>query len=135
MPLDVSVELILTENAHGAFKGPVSYQGFTDWHVFAPINPRLLVVMRQNILESYAGLPEEIGTILTFLQEQNVEQVCALYEDSLGARCCLEHLPLKSAQTSYETVQNAGAIKADSTCYLRDTDVFTLKFLLSSFPF
>jgi hypothetical protein len=51
-----------------------------------------------------------------------------LYEDSLGARSCLEHLPLKSAGTSYETVQNAGAIKADSTCYLRDTDVFTFKF-------
>jgi hypothetical protein len=126
-PLDVSDEFILIENAYGVFEGPSNYQGWTNWHVFAPINPRLLVVMRQNILESYAGLLEEIGTILTFLQEQKVEQVCALYEDSLGARSCLEHLPLESAETSYETVQNAGAIKADATCCLRDTDVFTFK--------
>jgi hypothetical protein len=72
--LDVSDEFILTENAYGVFEGPNSYQGWTDWHVFAPTNPRLLVVMRQNILESYAGLLEEIGTILMFLQEQKVSR-------------------------------------------------------------
>ncbi|PLN86936.1 hypothetical protein BDW42DRAFT_189850 [Aspergillus taichungensis] len=62
-PESPQLEFLLTENAYGVFEGP-SDCGFdartgklvpglyTEWHMFAPVAPRLLIILRSNMLSS-----------------------------------------------------------------------------------
>lgn len=53
-PKDLSLgkdEFFVTENAYGIYEGPNNPSGWTDCHVFAPVTPKLMIVMRQNFLQ------------------------------------------------------------------------------------
>ncbi|OAL27471.1 hypothetical protein AYO20_09754 [Fonsecaea nubica] len=46
-------EFMLTQNAYSIFEGPNDETQWTDWHVFAPISPNLMIIMRKNVLQRW----------------------------------------------------------------------------------
>lgn len=51
-------EFFITENAYSIYEGPNDPSCWTDCHVFAPVTPKLMIVMRQNFLQK-SNHPEE----------------------------------------------------------------------------
>jgi len=54
VPADKDDTFILTQNAYGITEGPNSSSGWTSWHFFSPISPRLLIVLRHNDIIPYS---------------------------------------------------------------------------------
>jgi Protein of unknown function (DUF4238) len=129
-PEDIAEEFVLTENAYSIFEGPVDHQGWADWHVFAPVNPRLLIVMRQQDLQPITGVPEELKSQFSIFQEETVARICSLYQDPLRARSCLADLPVGRPQTNYDRFDRGRATLADREPCFRKEDNFTFKFFV-----
>jgi Protein of unknown function (DUF4238) len=121
-------EFVLTENAYGIFEGPNGHQGWLDWHVFAPINPRFLIVMRQNILRPSTGLPDEYRKKHADIGEEFIKQLCKRYDNPAGARSCLEDLPVEGPRTSYPLPRQAAPAGRSREPLFRDADNFTFQF-------
>ena len=51
-------KFLLTQNAYGVFEGPISSWGWTSWHFFSPISPRLLVLLRHKEIGDYRDFPD-----------------------------------------------------------------------------
>ena len=49
-PNDPADDFLLTQNAYGVFEGPHSSGNWTDWHHFAPVSPKVMIVLRSHIL-------------------------------------------------------------------------------------
>jgi Protein of unknown function (DUF4238) len=126
-PGDRTDEFILTENAYGVFEGPSNSFEWTDWHVFAPINPRLLIVMPHDVLHPFEGIPADISTEMSESFARAVEKICNEYEDPTMARSCLADLPVKRPQPSYPRFRRVSATHP-SQHRLRETDTFTFEF-------
>ena len=125
-PVAVDEEFLLTENAYGIFEGPCSHLGWTDWHTFAPINPRLMIIMRNQSLGTARGLPSALRDALATAQVAAIEAMTSIYEDPLAAHSYLEDLPVGRPTTSYPTVQK---MVGDSAPFeFSSKDLFTFKF-------
>ena len=125
-PLNANEEFLLTENAYGIFEGPCSHLGWLDWHTFAPINPKLMIIMRNQNLGTVRGLPSALREPLVRAQLAAIEAMTSQYEDPLAARSYLEDLPVGRPTPKYPTVHrivgDAGPFKFSSK------DSFTFKF-------
>jgi Protein of unknown function (DUF4238) len=127
-PQNISDEFVLTENAYSVFEGPINHESWTDWHVFAPVKPTLLIVMRQNVLQPIKGLPAEFTSRFSMLQEEKVAQICNLYKDPSGARSCLVDLPVERPQPSYDPLDRGSSLVPGTKPWFKNKDNFTFKF-------
>ena len=105
-------EIILTENAYSIHEGPVSpfldpvtkkmTQGsYTELHLFAPVSPKLIMVLRSFVLP----VPEEdANEEVRVWRESMLEQVKAQHDFSQPTDSLLEDLPIRKARTSYTRI-------------------------------
>ncbi|KAI5782678.1 hypothetical protein EDC01DRAFT_222222 [Geopyxis carbonaria] len=119
-PADAADEFLLSENAYGVFEGPNQPTAWTDFHVFAPIAPRLLIVMRSNMLPS--GIAEEDPARHALFTDN-----AALFPDPSTAVSCLHDMPIAIARNNYSRVVNGRSYMLP-TRMGPDKHVFTFSF-------
>ena len=116
-------EFLLTQNSYSVFEGPNSPNGaWTDFHVFAPVSPRLLMVTRSCLLPS--GIDGENG------EEERLamlEHCKSMHFDLSSADSCLEDLPVAKARTNYTKMLD-GKLVPLPTKISREKHVFFFKF-------
>ena len=113
-PADVAEEFLLTENLYSIHEGPVSLlsdpntketrQGaYTEFHTFAGISPRLMIVLRSFVLP----VPEEDANEEVKLWRQNCfEQIAAQHGNPTDVRSLFEDLPISKARNTYTRIVN-----------------------------
>ncbi|GMF71659.1 unnamed protein product [Aspergillus oryzae] len=108
-------EFILTHNAYGVFEGPSDVQidpttggaiegAYTEYHNFAPISAKLIIILRSSLLvdpskEGAEDLQEEWENLREEVRKQH------LFPDK-AAVSLLESLPIKKRGNSYSTTIN-----------------------------
>ena len=116
-------EFLLTQNSYSVFEGPNSPSGaWTDFHVFAPVSPRLLLVTRSFLLPS--GIDGEEG------EEERLAMLdhCkSMHFDLSSADSCLEDLPIAKARNNYTRMLD-GKLVLLPTKVSREKHVFIFKF-------
>lgn len=107
-------EFILTENAYNIHEGPVSLlinpdtnetttSSYTEFHRFAVISPKLMMVLRSHLLP----VPEEDSDEKIKCWRENLLQLNAIqHVDPLRANSMLEDLPVTKARNSYTKLEN-----------------------------
>ncbi|KAL8789537.1 MAG: hypothetical protein Q9195_006764 [Heterodermia aff. obscurata] len=122
-PETADEEFLLTQNSYGVFEGPSSPSGaWTDYHVFAPVSPRLLMVTRSFLLPSgndgEAGEEERLAML---------EQSKSMHFDPASADSCLEDLPIAKARNNYTRMLD-GKLVLLPTRISREKHIFFFKF-------
>jgi hypothetical protein len=115
-PNDPNDEFVLTENCYNVHEGPNSialnpntgeYEvtGWTSYHEFSPITPKLMLVLRSMLLPN----PEEDTNegIKRWRKELN-EANASFHGGSDTAKSLLEDLPIKQPRNSYSQVSTEG---------------------------
>ncbi|ELR09756.1 hypothetical protein VC83_01180 [Pseudogymnoascus destructans] len=107
-------EFLLTENGYGIHEGPVSGQvdpstgkftatSYTEYHVFAVISPRLMIVLRSFILPN--PMEDNLQGIREF--RQTVYRICAsTHVNPNEEHSILADLPILQAHNSYTKYKN-----------------------------
>lgn len=134
-PSDLGEEFILTDNAFSIHEGPVDYtidrftgeqirNAYTEFHVLSVISPRLVMILRHNLL------PEPLEDQIPG-QHKRRELMLAchvsVHVDPRYAKSMLQDLPIAKARSSYTVVENgqlALAPGADGVPHKRDTFKF-----------
>ena len=108
-------EFILSANAYSIHEGTVSSVthvetgqedtvAYTEFHLFAPISPKIILVLRSFLLP----LPEEdVDQRIAQFRQQMVALTTAQHHDPQRSRSMLEDLPVTKAKCSYV---NAGRV-------------------------
>ncbi|CEI68096.1 unnamed protein product [Fusarium venenatum] len=137
-PSNPDDEFVLTDNSYNVFEGPNHFaqdihtgevHGVADvnFHEFAPVSPRLMIVLRHFLLP----VPEEDRD--PEIREWRETMRYTSVEDTFGVgqKSSLEDLPIRKARNSYSKVVNGQAIRVE-----RERDSFTKddKFYFSLFP-
>lgn len=137
-PSDPSAEFILTGNSYNVFEGPNTFSqnpvtgkfdesGWTSFHEFAPLSPKLMIVLRSNLLP----VPEEDSNpeIKAWREARRKEAV----DDWYGAsqQSILADLPIHKARNNYSQVING---RVHSLPGQDGTPLKTHKFCFSFFP-
>ncbi|KAJ9616680.1 hypothetical protein H2200_000399 [Cladophialophora chaetospira] len=102
-------EFLLTENAYSIHEGPVSSlidpdtgketpMSYTEFHAFAPISPKLIMVLRSNLLPN---LEEDAAARIRRQRELMFQATAATHNDPSGVRSLLQDLPVTKARNSY----------------------------------
>jgi hypothetical protein len=137
-PASPAEEFILTENAFGIFEGPAGediniltgeqLRGvWTEWHNFAPVSSRLLILLRSNFLPG--GIREQ-GFKTKALYYQMLLNMHA-YPDRAGS--ILQDLPVHKCDNSYSKTEGSTRMLTRDPGELMSTDSFTFQcFELSS---
>lgn len=118
-PSDTEMEFILTENSYNVFEGPQTNMvdpltggrrcmAWTNFHEFAPISPKLLMVLRSFVLPN----PEEDMDENIKKWRENLFTLSTGPHRNPTTNSILAHLPIKKAQNSYSSVTSYG-IKLD----------------------
>ena len=113
-PANVADEFLLTENLYSIHEGPVNLfsdsedkkirQGaYTEFHNFAGITPKLMIVLRSFVLP----VPEEDADEEIRLWRQNyLEQIAAQHSRPIDGRSLFEDLPISKARNTYTRIVN-----------------------------
>lgn len=104
-PEEPDDEFLLSENSYSVFEGLNSNGVWTDFHLFAPVTPKLMIVLRSTILPS--GADDQNPAILKMLEE-----TLAMHNPIQGInqqRPALEALPVQKARNNYSRVVNGKA--------------------------
>jgi hypothetical protein len=133
-PKDAGEEFLLTQNAYGIFEGPCNHLSWTDWHTFAPVNHRLLIIMRNQFLGGIPNVPSKLADVIARTQHSAVQFLTSKYEDPAEARSWLENLPVNRPTTSYPTMRNSSD-SIPSSYRFTPEDTFTFKFFHLSSTF
>ncbi|KAL7958320.1 hypothetical protein V8C34DRAFT_283028 [Trichoderma compactum] len=111
-PLEVTAEFILTDNCYNVFEGPSTFSrdaagkvagGYhAGYHEFAPISPRLIIVLRCLALPN----PEE-DYDLEISQARN-DALWSSFQRVYGpdTKSMLEDLPIKKCRNNYSEIVN-----------------------------
>ena len=111
-------EFILTENAYSIFEGPatcyvdpftkkVTQGAWSELHMFAPISPKLMIVLRSSVFPiSEEDSDEEMRSWRHDIREQMAAQLGG----PEGMRSMLEHLPVHKARNSYSKIVNGQVV-------------------------
>ena len=108
---DLSEEFLLTGNAYSVFEGPVSEvfnpmiqkmvtTAYTEYHCFAPISPRLIIMLRSNFL------PQAWHDDGEDAREEALQYTKTLHNDPASAGSTLLDLPVEKGRNSYSIVRN-----------------------------
>ena len=115
-------EFLLTENAYSIHEGPVSYfvdpvtketklGSYTEFHQFAVISPKLMIVLRSYLLP----VPEEdADEDMRIWRKSAYEQTAAQHNDPLNAPSILEDLPISKARNTYTKIVDGKLVLLDS---------------------
>lgn len=115
-PCDTSDEFVLTENCYNVHEGPNStvlnletgeYEvtSWSSYHEFAPITPRLILVLRSSLLPN----PEEdTNESIKICRKKLLELSRSHHVNPDTARSTLEDLPLRKPRNSYSQVLPSG---------------------------
>lgn len=137
-PSNPDDEFILTDNSYNVFEGPNHFaqdvqtgevHGVADvnFHEFAPVSPRLMIVLRHCILP----VPEEDSNseIREFRETMRYTSVDDTF--GMGTKSSLEDLPITKARNSYSKIVNGQVmrVEGDHDSYTKDD-----KFYFSLFP-
>ena len=114
-------EFLLTQNVYGVYEGPTSAGPWTDYHRFAPVSPKIMIVMR-SLLLPVAGIVEEDET-RQWLLELNTSQ----HPNPEKAGSFLQDIPISRARNNYSQVVN-GKVEPLPTKMSRDKNVFYFPF-------
>ena len=126
-PEDADEEFLLTQNAYGIFEGPCSHLGWTDWHTFAPVNHRLMIILRNHFLGGIPNIPSNLAKVVAATHCKVVQAMTSTYEDPAEAHSWLEDLPVSRPATSYPTVRFV--VDGLPTAHgFTQKDIFTFKF-------
>jgi hypothetical protein len=105
-------EFLLTENAYGIHEGPSSYQinpetgelvptAYTEYHMFAVVSPKLIMVLRSVLLP----VPEEDNNEqIKNWRETWYQQNASQHNFPLLAKSVLADLPISKARNSYSKI-------------------------------
>ena len=104
-------EFLLTGNAYSIFEGPLSEvfdvttqkmvtTAYTEYHCFAPISPRLIIVLRSNLL------PQGMHNDGEDACKEALQYTKSLHNDPASAGSTLLDLPVEKCRNSYSIVQN-----------------------------
>ena len=119
-------EFLLTENSYSIHEGPNSPGAYTEFHVFAVISPKLIMVLRSFVLP----VPEEDqDPDIKEWRQKFYALNAALHIDPSHANSCLQDLPVRKARNSYSKVVNGRLIPIDGIDRkLRLDDKFCFEF-------
>ncbi|KAI0474503.1 hypothetical protein F4859DRAFT_483418 [Xylaria cf. heliscus] len=137
-PSEPDTEFILTDNSYNVFEGPNTFvknpatgefqdSGWTSFHEFAPLSPKLMIILRSNMLpvpeeDSYPG-------VRAWREEHRKQAVDDWYDASLQSN--LADLPIHKARNNYSQIVNG------QTQYLpgeNGTQLKSHKFCFTFFP-
>ena len=116
-------EFLLTQNAYAIFEGPNNPGAWTDFHIFAPVSAKIMIVLRQNFLPS--TLEEDKDYEAAKLE---VLELCESRhpENSLQGSC-LEEVPVTKPRNNYSRFVN-GKVELLPTKISMDKHVFYFRF-------
>lgn len=108
-PTNADEEFLFTENAFGIFEGPSSESHYiltgkkeaivyTEYHNFAPLTPRLLIILRSSLLPHPGDNRDSVETRALFLKALKSSH---LHSDQAGS--VLEDLPVRPCKTIYQS--------------------------------
>ena len=97
-PKDRGDEFILTQNAYSIYEGPTSSGVWTDYHRFAPVSPKIMIVLR-SLLLPHDGADEGKETMQKFLEMSK-----SMHPDPNQAGSWLQDLPVRKAHNNYSKV-------------------------------
>lgn len=129
-------EFLLTENAYSIFEGPASFsinpdtgestmQAYTEYHVFAAISPKLIIVLRSFLLPS-PGEDSDDG--IRKWRETMHGLVALQHNNPLEAGSTLADLPIAKARSSYTKIVSGSEAMADGKDWSpRESDKFFFK--------
>lgn len=121
-------EFILTENAYCVFEGPsnpglrlesgaVTPGIYTEWHNFAPVSPRLVIVLRSIFLPPLVGeLPDAARNL--FQDIYSAARARHLYPDAAGSM--LQGMPIQKCAVEYKNAR-------DSNFQVHKDDIFIFR--------
>ncbi|KAJ4014628.1 hypothetical protein NW752_007399 [Fusarium irregulare] len=137
-PSNAGDEFILTDNSYNVFEGPNCFaqdiqtgkvHGVADanFHEFAPVSPRLMIVLRNYLLP----VPEEDLNPEMRQFRETMRYNCIDDTFGLDTKSSLEDLPITKARNSYSRIVNGQAIRVEG-----EHDSFTKddRFYFSLFP-
>ena len=101
-PTDVTDEFLMTQNAFSIYEGPNSGEIWCDYHLFAPVSPKVILIMRNILLPSG---PQDDDAIRQRLQELPV----SYHIDPLNADSWLKDLPLTSSRVNFTNFWKQGS--------------------------
>ena len=113
-------EFLMTQNVYSIFEGPNNGGVWTDYHIFAPVSPKLMIITRHFLLQS--GVDEEEPSRQKLLEWNKTMHI---NPDSAGS--CLEDLPIAKARNNYSKVVN-GKTELLPTKLSRDKHIFYFRF-------
>lgn len=114
-------EFLLTENAYSIHEGPNSYRidpqtgeqtptAYTEYHVFAVISPKLIMVLRSFLLPvPEEDNDEEIGDWRKTMYQLNIEQ----HNYPLTSGSVLADLPIAKPRNSYSKIVDGRVVLLD----------------------
>lgn len=134
-PSDPEAEFILTDNSYGIFEGPNTFStdetgktvetGWTSFHEFAPLSPRLMVILRSSLLPN----PEEDGSQRIREEREALRKMSV--EDWYGTdmKSRLADLPIAKPRNNYSRIVN-GRVEflPGEDSKLRKNDRFCFRF-------
>lgn len=120
-PKNTEDEFVLTQNAYGIYEGPTSAGVWTDYHRFAPVSPKIMIVLRSLLLPC-DGADEGKRTMQKLLEISK-----SMHPDPNRAGSWLQDLPVHKARNNYSKVVD-GEIVALPTKISEDKHVFYFPF-------
>ena len=119
-PKESHDEFILTQNVYGVYEGPTSAGPWTDYHRFAPVSPKIMIVLR-SVLLPCAGVEADQET------QRLLELNKSMHLDPDKAGSWLEDLPVSKARNNYSKMVN-GRSEPLPTKMSRDKHIFYFPF-------
>ena len=114
-------EFILTQNVYGVYEGPTSAGPWTDYHRFAPVSSKIIIILRSTLLPCVGVKDEDDNRQMLLDWNKSMH----LNPDEAGS--CLEDLPVSKARNNYSQVVN-GRVEALPTKMSRDKHIFYFSF-------
>lgn len=121
-PSNQNDEFLLTENAYSIFEGPQSMAinadtnqaeclAYTEFHCFAPISPKLIMILRSFMLP----IPEEdANEAIRTSREWWFKQTAIQHMLPLNVDSILRDLPITKARNSYSSLVNGRVVFLDN---------------------
>ena len=115
-------EFILTQNVYGVYEGPTEAGAWTDYHRFAPVSSKIMIVCRSTFLPC-AGVKDEDDE-----RQMLLDSIKSMHFNPDEAVSWLEDLPVSRARNNYSQVVD-GRVKPLPTKMSRDKHIFYFPFI------
>lgn len=120
-PKKTGDEFLLTQNSYSVFEGPSSAGIWTDYHRFAPVSPKIMIVLRSCLLPS-AGVGEGDDA-----KQMLLDWMKSMHIDPYTAGSFLEDIQITRARNNYSRVVN-GRVELLPTRMSRDKHIYYFPF-------